>query len=79
MQRDAGVLIVTAGAMILAAVCCVGLPLLAGAMAAIGVGTLFGGLGVAAVIAIIACVVLTLRWRQRGCEVAATANDQSAG
>lgn len=66
MKRDSFPLVATVGTVFLALICCVGLPLVVAAVATVGAGALFGGLGVAAVIAIVAGAVLTLRWRQHG-------------
>lgn len=62
MKRESGAFIASAGALFLAGLCCIGLPLI---VAAVSIGALFGGLGIAALIAIVAAIALTMRWRQR--------------
>jgi hypothetical protein len=53
------------GAMALAVLCCAGLPLLIGAVAAVGVGGVVGGVGVAVVIALIAIAMIIVITRRR--------------
>ncbi len=53
------------GAMALAVLCCAGLPLIIGAVAAVGAGALFGGLGAAVFVALIAVAVVLARYRLR--------------
>lgn len=53
------------GAMALAVVCCAGLPLVIGAVAAVGAGGLLGGVGVAVMIALIAIAMSTIITRRR--------------
>ncbi len=57
------------GAMALAVLCCAGLPLIVGASAAVSVGGVLGGVGVAvaivALIAIAAIAVITWRRQRR--------------
>lgn len=65
MKRDSGVLVATVGTVVLAVLCCVGLPLVAAEIAAVGVGALVGGLGAALVIALIAAAVVAARIRLR--------------
>lgn len=65
MKRDSGIFIATVGTLSLAIMCCVGLPLIAAAVATVDAGALFVEIGVAACIAILAGIVLALRWRQR--------------
>lgn len=65
MKRESEMFIATAGALFLAVLCCIGLPLIVTAVAAVGVGALFGGLGIAALIAIVAAIALAMRWRRR--------------
>jgi len=53
------------GGVALAVLCCAGLPLIIGAVAAVGVGGVFGGVGVAIVIALIASAMITVVTRRR--------------
>jgi len=55
----------TIGAMALAVLCCAGLPLIIGAVAAVGVGGVLGGMGVALVIALIAIAMITVITRRQ--------------
>jgi hypothetical protein len=65
MKRDSGILVTTVGMVLLAVMCCVGLPLIVAAVAAVGAGALVGGLGAAVVIALIAVAVVLARGRLR--------------
>lgn len=65
MKRDSVPLVATVGAMVLALMCCVGLPLIAAGVAAVGAGALFGGLGVALFVALIAAIIVLARYRLR--------------
>lgn len=53
------------GATALAVLCCAGLPLIVGAIAAVGAGAIFGGLGVALLITLIAIATMTIVTRRR--------------
>ncbi|MCA1668123.1 MAG: hypothetical protein LC793_12160 [Thermomicrobia bacterium] len=53
------------GAMALAVLCCAGLPLMIGAIAAVGMGGVLGGVGVAVMIALIAIATMTIITRRR--------------
>lgn len=65
MRRDALPLVATVGTVFLAVMCCVGLPLLAAAVAAVGAGALFGGISAALVVAVIVAVIVWARYRLR--------------
>lgn len=53
------------GGVALAVLCCAGLPLIIGAVAAVGVGGVLGGIGVAVAIALIAIAMIVVITRRR--------------
>lgn len=53
------------GAVVLAVLCCAGLPLIIGAVAVVGVGGVVGGVGVAIVVALIAIAIIAVVTRRR--------------
>ncbi len=67
-KRDSVPLIAMLGMVFLAVMCCVGIPLIASAVATVEAGALFGGLGVAIVVTLIAVVVVLAHYllRHRG-------------
>ncbi len=64
MKKNGGT-VAAIGAMALAILCCAGLPLMIGAIAAGGVGEVVGGIGVAVVMALIAIAVIAVVTRRR--------------
>ncbi len=64
MKKNGGT-VAAIGAMALAVLCCAGLPLMIGAVAAVGVGGVLGGIGVAIVVALIAIAVIIGVTQQR--------------
>lgn len=64
MKKNGGT-VAAIGAMALAILCCAGLPLMIGAVAAVGVGGVVGGIGVAVVVALIAIAIIAVVTRRR--------------
>lgn len=66
-MKGSGGTVAAIGAMALAFLCCAGLPLIVGAIAAVGVGAVLGGVGVAVIVASIAVatIIVISRRRQR--------------
>jgi hypothetical protein len=76
-ERPERVGLLGVGAAVVAIICCAGLPLLAGAVATIGIGAAIGvGAGGLVVVAAVAGTLAVVRARRRRCRLESSKDDQ---